>query len=522
MGIRQRLAERWIENPPEPEVVQGHIDSIQEAIKDHNMDLLKETVQELELELLQNEDLGWIRLTGSSEDWEFSTYGRQLLNELAHSYWMKNPLAGRAVATKTHYTFGRGVTVTGASDEVQEVISGFWDDDDNKAILTRHQAQQFKSNELQVYGNVFLVLFANQVNGHIKLGDIPDKEITDIIRDKENRHKPRYYKRQLVLKDYNFDNHVYLPDKSDIWYYPDWKSDDIRNASKGTGNGVVYHLKVNCLSDSKFGISELYRAIDWLKAYNKFLENWASITAAFARFAWKKKIKGGSANVLAEKLRTQSGFAGGAGLENNPPGAAGSMWIENMGTDLQPIRTQGATTSAADGRFLKLMVCAASGIFEHYFGDPSTGNLATATAMELPMLKMFESDQQLWQDAVRDIIQLEIDNAVGYGRIRTKKKEDLQFEVQMPPIITKDVPAMIGAIVEAVNLGAGGNTNGLLPMETATRLVLNTLGVKEPEKIIADMYEKNGGKPTPKQEKEFVAEVKKMSESLDQILESAA
>jgi hypothetical protein len=33
-------------------------------------------------------------------------------------------------------------------------------------------------------------------------------------------------------------------------------------------------------------------------------------------------------------------------------------------------------------------------IFEHYLGNPLTGNLATATAMELPMLKMFEFEQQ--------------------------------------------------------------------------------------------------------------------------------
>lgn len=510
MGLKQRLVEKWMD------------DSVAERYIAENVTGLREALDDLEMEIMRQEDLKWVRLTDATEDWEFSQQTREQLNKLALYYWMKNPLAGRAVETMTHYTFGRGVSVVGASAAVNEVIEEFWDDEDNKAVFTRHQAQEFKSNELQVYGNVFLVLFSNEASGHLKLGDIPDNEVKDIIRDVDNRHRPRYYKRIVGLRDYDFQGHAYVSKGSNTWYYPDWKSDDDREASKEAGGGAIYHVKVNCLSDMKFGVTELYRAMDWLKAYNKFLENWASITAAFARFAWKKKVKGGAATVAAEKLKHQSGVAAGLGVENNPAPAAGSLWIENMGADLQPIKTQGATTSAADGRFLKLMVSAATGIFEHYFGDPSTGNLATATAMELPMLKMFESRQQLWRDVIVDMVQLEIDQAVAYGRLKVADPDELNFEVRMPPIVTKDAPALVKAIVDAVNLGAGGNTSGLLPMEFATRQVLNALGEENPEKVIAEMYADEGGVPSKKQEKEFATQVKAMSESLDRILESAA
>lgn len=478
---------------------------------EQNSASLKEALDDLEMQLFRAEDMKWLRVTGSDENREFSPEAREQMNKLALYYWIKNPLAGRAVETMTHYTFGRGVTIRGTDDtRCTEVIEEMLADDDNRAELFRHQAQEMTSNELQVFGNIFLVFFPKLSDGHLKVSSIPDQEIRDVILDPQNYHRPLYYKRLGVGREYDFEAHAYNDTGGSWVYYPDWKNPDTSNASEEADNAFVYHMRVNCMSRMKFGISELYRSMDWLKAYNRFLENWASITASLARFAWKKKGKGGPAWVAQEKARLESGLVGGT-TENNPPAAAGSTFIESMGSDLQPIKTQGMTTGPADGRHLRLMHCAATGIMDHYFGDPSTGNLATATAMELPMLKMFESRQQLWIDAYSDIVSYALEQA-GIP------KKDQQFEVSMPPIVQKDAAATITALVDAVTLKAGGNKDGLLPMEVASRIALETLGVDDVDDALATLYPK--GEPTKEQEDAFVDRVKEFEASIHRVLEA--
>ncbi|WP_319580514.1 hypothetical protein [uncultured Methanospirillum sp.] len=52
------------------------------------------------------------------------------------------------------------------------------------------------------------------------------------------------------------------------------------------------HVKVNCLNDMLWGVSEVYTAIDWSKGYKEFLEDWMRLVKAYSRFAWNATIKG--------------------------------------------------------------------------------------------------------------------------------------------------------------------------------------------------------------------------------------
>ena len=77
------------------------------------------------------------------------------------------------------------------------------------------------------------------------------------------------------------------------------------------------------------------------------------------------------------------------------------------------------------------MVCAGTGIAEHYFGDASTGNLATATAMELPMLKMFSGYQVFWKEAWRDLFAIALQEDID--------SEPAQITLTMPAILEDDL-----------------------------------------------------------------------------------
>jgi len=72
------------------------------------------------------------------------------------------------------------------------------------------------------------------------------------------------------------------------------------------------------------------------------------------------------------------------------------MRVEGEGQDWQFLNAPAGGQQLFHESFetSRLMVAAATGIPVHYFGDPATGNLATATAMELPQRKRFEGWQQ--------------------------------------------------------------------------------------------------------------------------------
>jgi hypothetical protein len=151
------------------------------------------------------------------------------------------------------------------------------------------------------------------------------------------------------------------------------------------------------------------------------------------------------------------------------------------------------------------------GIFEHYFGDPSTGNLATATAMELPMLKMFEFEQQVWEDILEDLFDFVIIQGLRYGQDALRGKAnvevdnaggspvwvveplggaDLSVEVTLPPIVQSDVAIQTAALssIASAEQMAGQQ---LVPAKQKALKALQVLGFDDAGEIVAEM-EKNG------------------------------
>jgi len=183
---------------------------------------------------------------------------------------------------------------------------------------------------------------------------------------------------------------------------------------------------------------------------------------ALARFAWKSKVKGGTTAVSAIKAKT-----------DDKEIAAGSHLLENLGVDTQPIRTDsGASSAYQDGKMVKYQVCAAVGIPEQYFGDISTGNLATAKTVELPMMKMFQSYQKVWSDAYQDIDEVILEHA-GVA------PDNWYIDRDFPAIAPEDVAAAATAIVQILQV-----MPDLAYSEDVKQIALMTLGVNDPKEAL--------------------------------------
>lgn len=463
--------------------------------------ILEERLAELEL---AQEDIGYMRLAADG-DRDFSRDGLRRICKTARLYWIKNPLILRGVALKTTFVHGQGLSIQARDEGVNAIIQTFLADPKNQAALTGHQALMELENLLQVEGNLFFAFFVHPNKGRVRVRTIAFDEIDEVIADPEDALTPWFYRRRYSRVSIDLaSGRCNTAAVEEL--HPDWR---YRPAGKpATIGGIavrwdapVYHVAVNRLPGMRFGVSEVYAALDWARAYKEFLEDWATIVKSYARFAWSAKTKGGAANVAAVKSRFGTAMSASNGAETNPPPAAGSTFVSNGSVDLTPIKTAGATTSADDGRRLMLMVCAALGVYEHYFGDPSSGNLATAKSMERPMELMFLARRKLWADILLGILQFVIEqNATAPGgEIRGTLTQDdygdpvvdlgdldTHIDVDFPPLLEKAIAEQIGAIISAATLD--GKTPQGIDLKTTTRMLLVALGEDDIDQLIEELF----------------------------------
>ncbi len=452
------------------------------------------------------EDIGWNNLNLSDQE---STSKRLLGADFANilfrskQMYFNNPLAGHWINLTTYFVFGEGISTPSSTEkDIQEIIDEFWNDPDNRLTLTSFEAQQLISAKIQYEGNLFFVLFTDE-EGSVRVRILDTTEIRDIIKLPGDRQRNAFYKVSRLDRKFNFTSGNFGTgnNKWRIYADKDIPEEVIAEANipadRFVSDARIYHVKVNSDINSKFGIPELHRGNDWITAHKNMAGDLATIIRSLSKFTWKKKIKGSQAQVNAIK----AAMATKTDLSNKGP-AAGATQLENEGVDLQAMKTPtGGVTIARDGlRQMLLMVSAASGIFEHYYGDPSTGNLATAKSMELPMIKKFVNRQTLWASIYQAILQYQIDKKIEMGklqgsvttnikieRIEVETKLDRSIDIDFPPILEEDLKPT----AEALEIAKRAN---LVSARTAAQIFLNTANQnkinEELDKIEEDIEKK--------------------------------
>jgi len=476
-----------------------------------------ETINELELAL---EDIGWNKLSGADEH-DFSRDGLRKICKNSFLFFEKNPLIGRAVETKANYVFGQGVTIKAEHPLVDEVVQTFMDDRKNKKVFSTVIQLVKLEKDLNIDSNLFFAFFKNS-EGQVRISPIIFDEIWDTVTNPEDKNEVWLYERRWTE---NRDSSGRFVSTGTIRteYYPDWEYRPSGNNPTYNGKQIhwespVYHVKVNAVLNQKFGLSEIYSAQDWARAYNRFLQDWATIVRSYARFAWQMTKKSGSGGRLAAKTKLDSNISSDG---YKPAPAAGSVFIGSDDTKMAPMRTAGATTSAEDGRRLLLMVCAATGLPETFYGDASVGTLATARSLNRPTELAFSLRQRLWEIVIESICGYAIQCAaeVGYssdvvdGTLSgdwepdgweeetfvygddTENEDtdmrgkpiDTTVNVDFPALVEDDQKAQVEAIVAAATLN-GSTLAGTLDAEYTTERLLRVLGETSIEEVLERLF----------------------------------
>lgn len=467
----------------------------------YDNEILTERMAELELAL---EDANWMRMVFSGQQ-EFSRDGLKKIRELARMMFAKNPLIKRGVMVKALYVWSQGINVRAKNREINQVLQNFWDDGQNRAELTSHQARMLKEIDLQVEGQLYFVFFTRPTDGRVRVRTLPADEIVDVVNNPQDAKSAWYYKRSWMERKFDARKER-IATATRSAYYPDWRYHPKARPQKIGSIPVQWESPVYFVRTGKFGESEVYAALDWARAYKEFLEDVASLMRAYSRFAWKRITKGKKA-IAAEKAKMATTLAAGNSSETNPPPVTGAMALLGEGTDLQPMQVRGASISPEDGRRLLLMVAAAVGLTEPFYGDVSVGSLATAKSMDRPTELAMRERQMLWTDILRDIFRYVILQAVKAvdgelrqmariemvddgeeqeERIAWNEGTNLQMDIDFPPILERDVQAGVQAVITALTLN--GQELRLLDEQIATRLILKAMGEDDVDEIMSELF----------------------------------
>lgn len=507
-----------------PSLVEGLRTELEEAYADRRL-------VERDAELL-----AWHVLNGQSNTrGEMEPRDRIRLVKAATEVWQRDPQAGAAVDLLNDFVFGRGVPRPRAKDEeVQKVLDETWDDPDNKLILTSYEKLVEKGTDLQIQANVFFLIFEGE-DGKVKLGLLDHDRVKNVVRSEENRLRILYYavEESKYEWDYVADHEKPVAQqaadgKPRIVYHEHYRNVDDEIAEGGLPKsppqekmreGRVYHLALNKTTEMAFGVPTFRRLMRWFSAYNEFMTSRVDVVKAAAAFIMKRRIRGGEAavqRIAAQRLNSGSNLASEAWSGHQSGPAPASILNENDGVVHEALNlSTNAGNALQDGQMIRSQVSAATRFPQHYLGDAGSANLATATAMELPVLKAVEARQEVWEGVFRALADRAIEVAVKTGRLdkspdsaflsddtlaeahptqvadEDASERDLTYEFGLPSPLKRMLAEFINALSNMVKTLDPNGTNVELSRLYLT-LALQELEIEDPssyvEKILPPGY----------------------------------
>jgi hypothetical protein len=433
---------------------------------------------------------------------ELKAVERRRLAQRSRITWMKDPQAGAAVDLMNDFVFGRGMKKPKANDKmVQQVLDDFWDDPDNQLILFDFQSQLAQGTDLELQSNLFFLIFEDGEDGKVKLSLLDHDTVETVVRDPDNRMRIMYYLARHFEYSWNYNTDqpqivvgtspatqdqklASAPTKQDspgyamnpvltgegqVRYYPHWRNveDAVSAAKTGArempdlcppeklGEGKVYHIAINRGMEMAFGHPRMDRVIRWFNSFNTFMDARVDMMSASAAFVMKRKVRGTPQQLQrmanqALSRRSTLGMSMEPNMMADVGPKAAAIMSENDSVDHEPFNlNSNAQNAQADAQMLRSQISAATRWPASYYGDASQANLATATSLELPVLKAVETRQEIFESFVRFCCDRAIQRAVDTGNLDLEGRDPIDQPDAAPGPVALEPGDKTQALAEA-------------------------------------------------------------------------
>ncbi|MCA1666655.1 MAG: hypothetical protein LC793_04495 [Thermomicrobia bacterium] len=461
------------------------------------------------------EDAGWARWNSpiGRDANDLPDEARSELVRRSRKYFIYDPLCRQAIRLFVSYCIGRGLSIQAESNEAPEVsgptamsplgpvsdppdppdlvglqddANEFWEHPDN-AVVFSVLGQHKSAEKINIDGELFFVAFPGASPTDVtRVRTLMDcLEVTKVITNPDDYSEPWYYLRQwtdivggrqsLLYPDialYGNDLPAITPEMHQAYHLPDEVK--IATCNDGADNPYILHRPLNTVGLRGYPL--LTPAMDWAKIQRKFLEDRATISAAHARFAWKRTINGPASQLANLPQGANQGSATGPFMPGQVyPGqayAAGATLSVNGGANWEPVNAQGGGQNAyIESRNFTLQFCRAVGIPEHYFADGSMGTRATSKSMERPVELLFTDFQTVFKSIYVTLFAFAL-------AVKGRPFNAHSVRVDAPKILESDTATIVAALVELL---------GVLPefdIEEMRVLMLNAFSMDNPQDLI--------------------------------------
>lgn len=427
------------------------------------------------------EDAEWTKLAADNRD--NGGRARQSKVEWARRAYRTDPFAKRSVKLKGEFCFASGIDGPRPKDVKADAapvdispLTDFWNDPQNQAAMFSQPMQLKRSDQLLTDGDLFLLITARpgQTPQVRRFGSL---NVSHRVNDPEDADRPLYY--AVPVREFAWSaeagNFIGQPSPTGNRYkfYRDIANNDPANDPlSGTVEAEpdcwMMHVAINTVDDGGFGESDLVTSLKWLNAAKMIAEDQATISKATAALM----------SVLSVETTDESALAGlKTSLQSvtdstSPaPPLAGGMNIMSSGVEMNVSRARTQADDAwQNNRMMRVAAVVGFGFSLHYLGDPENANLATASSMELPQLKMLEAYQSLWLAIYRTLFDFVLRHAGA-------TPQDVPYEIPVPKLVEPE----IGAVADAI---FSGEEQGLITEQQAAQRLMDLLGFDDiPERL---------------------------------------
>ena len=451
------------------------------------------------------EDLGWQNL--AEENPFGDTLPVDAVRQQSRLAFANDPYAKRATLLTTAFAFGQGIDGPTApeDDPGLEVLQEFWNDPHNQATMFGTNKQYQRSNELQVDGELVLLVFTGATPVQVRVVDVD--LISERVPHPEDTGRALYYRVEYEVNEFDAEaGGMRATEKTRRVYYPDILNrggdddlDPIRQQipeEELAEDTYLMRIPLNILTDGQRGVPDSAASLRHLSRLVQITGDQATISRSTAALMNQMAVTGDPAQVeaIANRLAPSTTQEGDDPNHHVPP-LPGANTVHN---DAVKLETGRASTNAVDARtnarLMKMGAVAGFGFSLHYLGDPENANLATATSMELPVLRTMQVYQALWNWIYRTLCDLVLEvNGVT---------DESHYDLPSPAIVQHPLVEVSAAVLDALDAGRISDTQ-------ASVLLMTALGVDNIELELAALNAEADAAPDAPDVTEAMAELER-------------
>lgn len=420
----------------------------------------------------------WRRLSGDGNR-DLAPMTQDRMQRLAHFVWESNLLANRLIELPLAYLLSQGVAWRIDDETSQRALDRHWKDGLNAWNMKLPK----RVRELALFGEQCYPTFRNPHSGFVRVGYLDPALIETVVPDPDNREQPIgvVTKRDRKGEARRYRVIVNVPESA--------FSKRTQQIRETFTTGDCFYFRVNDLSSSTRGRSDLLAQLDWLDAYDQFLFGEVDRSVVARAFVWDVTLKGASPEEVEARAKKI------AAPRSN------TVRVHNDSEEWAAVSPSLQSYDAGNAaKLIRNHMLGGGTIPEHWYGGASDVNRATGESMAEPTEKVLEMRQTTVGDILSEIGRYVVRSAWGVlDRELTDAEDELldTLRVEWPQMTNKDTTKYAAALQQVTSACAQSIAEGLMTRLTGLRIIAATaerLGVQiEPEdELAAAMSEQLG------------------------------